>query len=209
MTRHRGLYNSPPSFYTRATAAHFARARIEASIIPRFRRCIRRFPFAGSEIIMRAVCISRNTREADSTRVSYTRTFTTRRREGGRRVRKVERENVRERPVFSRKGPFLPFVSPIPSPHTSMLSPASLFLPSFLLTLFPLTAVWCDMRPRGVYFLWLLHAHSIILYSFLHLTARISLFFFLSFIPPPASDSSPSYSPYILCLRHITPRMQV
>lgn len=46
-----------------------------------------------------------------------------------------------------------------------------LFLYSFLPSFLPR----CDMRPRGVYFLRLLHAHSIILYSFLHLTPRISL----------------------------------
>lgn len=40
------------------------------------------------------------------------------------------------------------------------------------------------MRPRGVYFLWLLHAHSIILYSFLHLTPRISRTSPLAFTPP-------------------------
>jgi len=57
----------------------------------------------------------------------------------------------------------------------------SLFLPSFLPSFLPR----CDMRPRGVYFLWLLHAHSIILYSFLHLIPRILVLPFPQ--PPPIS----------------------
>lgn len=72
------------------------------------------------------------------------------------------------------------------------LSPSSrFFIPSFLPSFLPR----CDMRPRGVYFLWLLHAHSIILYSF---------------SPPYTADLSyfPSslHIPDIPCLCHITRR---
>lgn len=97
-------------------------------------------------------------------RVSYTRT--SRREKKGVRM-------LGGTTALSRKGslPNLPFLYS--------------FLPSFLPR--------CDMRPRGVYFLWLLHAHSIILYSFLHLTPRIS-----HTSPPPLATTPPISRAYAI-----------
>lgn len=87
-------------------------------------------------------------------------------------------KNVRGTPVLLRERALSPTFS-------LFFSLASLYssLPSF----FPF-AIW---KPCGVYFLWLLHAHSIILYSFLHFTA--DLFYFPNLL-----------SPNIPCLCHIT-----
>lgn len=68
------------------------------------------------------------------------------------------------------------------------------------------------MRPRSVYFLWLLHAHSIILYSFLHLIPRISPTPSLVFTPPISrayailhsahASLTPPHTPTIPLTRH-------
>lgn len=135
-----------------------------------FRRCIPAISVRATRNYTAARFVFRVMRETDSIAsfiyISITRTFST------ITERRRARKNIRGvLSVFSRKGSF-------PKP-----SRVSLFLPSFL------PSVVRYERPRGVYFLRLLHAHSIILYSFLHLTPRISL---ASLRHTQVSDLSPN-----------------
>lgn len=96
--------------------------------------------------------------------------------------REVGCKNVEGTPVLFRERALPNFLS-------LSFSLLLLFILSFLPSFLPF-AIW---KPCGVYFLWLLHAHSIILYSFLHFTA--DLFYFPNLL-----------SPNIPCLCHITRR---
>lgn len=118
-----------------------------------FRRCIPAISVRATRNYTAAWFASRVMREADSiASFMYIRDFQHFQHRGRKEGRA---KNIRGAPIFSRKGP----------------PPSRFFIPSFLPSFLP----WCDMRPRGVYFLRLLYAHSIILYSFLHLTPWISL----------------------------------